>query len=69
MIGFGNLDLLSLRNVARRLGVHICVVHRWVLRGVNGKKLRATDWKGEKWISEDELALFLQNLNRLQKKS
>ncbi len=68
MIGFENQDLLSLRNVARQFGVDIRVVHRWILRGGNGRRLRATNRAGEKQVTKDELAGFLQGLKGLGQK-
>jgi len=57
-----NLDenLLTMRQAAARLGVHISTLWRWRLRGVGGVKLDVVKVGGKTFTSAEELERFAQ---------
>lgn len=56
-------DRLSVNQLARREGVHVATIWRWMLSGVRGIKLRATRRGGRRFILECDWLAFSAALN------
>ena len=56
-------DRLSVNQLARREGVHVATIWRWMLSGVRGIKLRATRLGGRRFILESDWLAFSAALN------
>lgn len=57
------IDRLSVNQLARREGVHVATIWRWMLSGVRGIKLRATRLGGRRFILESDWLAFSAALN------
>jgi hypothetical protein len=53
-------ERLSLNEVAKHLKVHVATVHRWILQGVRGKRLKSFLIGGRRYIAVSDLDDFLQ---------
>ena len=53
-------ELLTLKQVAKHLRVHIATVYRWTLRGVRGRRLKSFLVGGRRYVAADDLAQFLR---------
>jgi excisionase family DNA binding protein len=53
-------DRLTLSAVAKLLRVHVGTVHRWVIRGVGGRKLRTVRIGGRRSVMPADLQEFLR---------
>ncbi len=62
MLEFGNL--LTAREVAKRKKVSLPLVHRWILRGARGHKLKTVWDCGLRKVPEAELERFLRKMKR-----
>ena len=56
-------DRHSVNQLARREGVHVATIWRWMLSGVRGVKLRATRLGGRRFILESDWLAFSAALN------
>ncbi len=62
-INLPDQDSLTVREVARALGVHISTSWRYLLHGIRGHKLRAIRVGGRRRVLRSDLETFLENLN------
>lgn len=51
--------LLSPNQVAKKLGVHVGTVYRWLERDVRGRRLKSCRVGGRRKISEEDLDFYL----------
>ncbi len=56
-------DRQTVNQLARREGVHVATIWRWMLSGVRGVKLRATRLGGRRFILERDWLAFSAALN------
>ena len=54
---------LSMSEVARQMEVHTSTAFRWYLNGVRGVKLRTVSIGGKRFVLEEDLHAFLDDLN------
>jgi excisionase family DNA binding protein len=52
-------NAMPLAEVARRYRVHVSTVHRWIDRGVRGRKLVAHRVGGKRYVVPEELDEFI----------
>ena len=60
---------LTPTQVAKKLGVHVGTVHRWLYGGVRGRKLNSVLVGGRRRILEQHLSEFLQLGNEAAEKT
>lgn len=53
-------ERLTVSQTARRVGVAIPTIWRWILGGVKGRKLNAVKIGGRRWILATDLESFLR---------
>lgn len=51
-------DRLTMRQVARKLNVHVSTVFRWAIRGVRGRKLPTVLIGGRRFVLRSQLQKF-----------
>lgn len=54
---------LTVNQLARREGVHVATIWRWVLSGVRGAKLRSVRVGGRRFVTESDWQAFSAALN------
>ncbi len=57
-------DLLSPNQVAKKLGVHVGTVYRWMEKEVRGRRLKSFLMGGRRKITADDLDRFLREEQR-----
>ncbi len=63
IVTLNETERLSVNQLARREGVHVATIWRWMLSGVRGIKLRAIRVGGRRFILESDWLAFSAALN------
>jgi hypothetical protein len=60
-------DPIPVRGIPKVLGIDVCIetIGRWISRGVNGVRLRATKIGGRVYVLPEDLDAFVRALNAI----